>query len=199
MDIEALRTSTLAFVEAHKAWTPVIAGGLAFCESIAILSLFVPATVILVGIGALVGGADIPFWPVVIAAALGAALGDWISYEAGRWLGPGAKTKWPLRRYPELMAKAEAFIGRWGIAAVALGRFFGPARALVPLFAGLLAWALAAPRPLRAGPARRRDPRLGAAAVPAGQRRLRPDLGLRAAGPRGRAAHVARPVMRLDR
>ncbi|MGU3423171.1 DedA family protein, partial [Methylobacterium sp. D54C] len=77
MDIEALRTTTLAFVGAHKAWTPVIAGGLAFCESIAILSLFVPATVILVGIGALVGGADIPFWPGVIAAALGAALGAW--------------------------------------------------------------------------------------------------------------------------
>jgi membrane protein DedA with SNARE-associated domain len=117
MDLEALRTTTLAFVEAHRAWTPLIAGGLAFCESIAVLSLFVPATVILVGIGALVGGADIPFWPVVLAAAL---------------------TKWPLRRYPELMAKAEAFIGRWGIAAVALGRFFGPARALVPLFAGIL-------------------------------------------------------------
>ncbi len=46
MDIEALRTTTLAFVEAHKAWTPFIAGGLAFCESIAVLSLFVPATVI---------------------------------------------------------------------------------------------------------------------------------------------------------
>lgn len=44
MDIEALRTTTLAFVEAHKAWTPFIAGGLAFCESIAVLSLFVPAT-----------------------------------------------------------------------------------------------------------------------------------------------------------
>ncbi len=138
MDIEALRTATLAFVEAHKAWTPLIAGGLAFCELIAVLSLFVPATVILLGVGALVGGADIPFWPVVLGAALGAALGDWLSYEAGRWLGPGAKTQWPLRRYPDLTAKAEAFIGRWGIAAVALGRFFGPARALVPLLAGIL-------------------------------------------------------------
>lgn len=138
MDIEALRTSTLAFVEAHKAWTPVIAGGLAFCESIAVLSLFVPATVILIGIGALVGGADIPFWPVMGAAALGAAAGDWISYEAGRWLGPGAKEKWPLRRYPHLVVKAEGLIARWGIAAVALGRFFGPARALVPLLAGIL-------------------------------------------------------------
>ncbi|MDP4002764.1 DedA family protein [Methylobacterium sp. NEAU K] len=138
MDIEALRTSTLAFVEAHKAWTPLIAGVLAFCESIAILSLFVPATVILIGIGALVGGADIALWPVVAGAAFGAAIGDWVSYEAGRWAGPGARTQWPLRRYPDLVAKAERFIGRWGVAAVALGRFFGPARALVPLLAGTL-------------------------------------------------------------
>ncbi|MDP4026788.1 DedA family protein [Methylobacterium sp. NEAU 140] len=138
MDLEALKTSTLAFVEAHQAWTPAIAGGLAFCESVAVLSLFVPATVILVAIGAMVGGIGIPLWPVVIAAAVGAALGDWLSYEVGRWLGPGAKTKWPLRRYPELTLKAEGFIARWGIAAVAIGRFFGPARALVPLVAGIL-------------------------------------------------------------
>ncbi len=97
-----------------------------------------PATVILIGIGALVGGADIPFWPVMLAAAVGAAAGDWVSYEAGRWLGPGARERWPLRRYPHLVVSAEGFIARWGVAAVALGRFFGPARALVPLVAGIL-------------------------------------------------------------
>ncbi len=100
MDIEALKTATLGFVEAHRAWTPVIAAGLAFCESIAVVSLFVPATVILLAVGALVGGAGLEFWPVVIGAAVGAALGDLVSYEFGRWLGPGAKTKWPLNRTP---------------------------------------------------------------------------------------------------
>ncbi len=138
MDIEALKDSTMAFVETHKAWAPLIAAGLAFCESIAVLSIFVPATVILVAVGALVGGAGLAFWPVVIGAAVGAALGDWVSYEFGHWLGPGAKQKWPLSRYPEMTAKAEGFIQRWGVAAVALGRFFGPARALVPLLAGVL-------------------------------------------------------------
>lgn len=138
MDIEALKDSTMAFVETHKAWAPLIAAGLAFCESIAVLSIFVPATVILVAVGALVGGAGLAFWPVVIGAAVGAALGDWVSYEFGHWLGPGAKQKWPLNRYPEMTAKAEGFIQRWGVAAVALGRFFGPARALVPLLAGVL-------------------------------------------------------------
>jgi membrane protein DedA with SNARE-associated domain len=141
MDIESLKTTTIAFVEAHRAWTPVIVAVLAFCESVAVLSLFVPATVILVAVGALVGSTDLAFWPIVAAAAAGAALGDWVSYEVGRWLGPGAKMKWPLNRYPEMTAKAERFLGRWGVAAVALGRFFGPARALVPLLAGVLGMA----------------------------------------------------------
>ncbi len=42
---------------------------------------------ILVAVGALVGGAGLAFWPVVIGAAVGAALGDWVSYEFGHWLG----------------------------------------------------------------------------------------------------------------
>jgi membrane protein DedA with SNARE-associated domain len=139
MDLEALRTTALGFVESHQSWTPLIAGVLAFCESIAFLSLLVPATVILVGIGAMVGAADIPLWPVVVAAGIGAALGDWISYEFGRYLGPGAKGKWPMKCYPEMVARGEDFLRRWGAASVALGRFFGPARAVVPLIAGIFA------------------------------------------------------------
>lgn len=136
MDFDAIRDTTLAFIEAHKAWTPFIAGGLAFCESLAVLSLFVPATVILLGVGGLIGAADIPFWPVVAAAALGAALGDWISYEFGRYFKDDVKGWWPMSCYPEATRKSEDFLKRWGAGAVAIGRFFGPIRAVVPLIAG---------------------------------------------------------------
>lgn len=139
MDLEALRTTALGFVEAHKSWAPLITGLLAFCESIAFLSLLVPATVILVGIGAMIGAADIPLWPVVVAAGIGAGLGDWISYEFGRWYGPNAKAMWPMRNYPGMVARGEGFLKRWGAASVAVGRFFGPARAVVPLIAGIFA------------------------------------------------------------
>ncbi|MCE4223648.1 DedA family protein [Methylobacterium sp. C25] len=137
MDFDAIRQSVLGFVELHKAWTPLVAGVLAFCESLAFLSLLVPATVILVGIGALIGASDIPFWPVVIAAAIGAALGDWISYEFGRYFKEDAKGFWPMSRYPEPTRRAEDFLRRWGAGAVAIGRFFGPVRAVIPLIAGI--------------------------------------------------------------
>ena len=137
MDFEALREATTGFVRANQAWAPLIVGVLAFCESLAVLSLLVPATVMLVAVGALIGGAGLPFWPSVLGGAVGAALGDWLSYEVGRHLEHRAKGMWPLSRYPEMVAAGEAFCQRWGAWGVVLGRFFGPARAVVPLIAGV--------------------------------------------------------------
>lgn len=137
MDFETLRTTTTEFVRAHQDWAPLIVGVLAFCESLAVLSLLVPATVMLVAIGALIGATGMPFWPSVVGGAIGAALGDWLSYEVGRHFEGRAKTLWPLSRYPAMMAHGEAFCARWGPWGIALGRFFGPARAVVPLVAGV--------------------------------------------------------------
>ncbi|GJE00402.1 MULTISPECIES: DedA family protein [Methylobacterium] len=137
MDFETLRTTTLDVVRDHQAWAPVITGIIAFCESLAVLSIFVPATVILLGIGALLGAGDIPFVPVMVGAAIGAILGDWVSYEFGRYYKDGAKRIWPLTRYPEMVTKGEDFCRRWGAWGIFVGRFIGPARAVVPLIAGI--------------------------------------------------------------
>lgn len=120
-------------------WGPLLAGALAFCESLAIVSFFVPATALLVAIGALIAVGEISFWPFWAAAAVGAALGDWISYVVGFRLKDGIRSRWPFSRHPELMARAEAFILRFGIGAVFIGRFWGPLRAFVPLAAGVFA------------------------------------------------------------
>jgi membrane protein DedA with SNARE-associated domain len=137
MDFETLKTATIDFVRDHQAWAPVIVGVLAFCESLAFLSLLVPATVILVGIGALIGASGLAFWPIWLGAAVGASLGDWLSYEIGRYLEKGAHKIWPLSRHPEIVAKAEDFTRRHGVWGIFLGRFFGPLRAIVPLVAGI--------------------------------------------------------------
>src|SRR3954471_3207061 len=106
MDFEALKVATLEFVSAHQIWAPFIVAGLAFCESLAFLSLLVPATVILVGIGALIGATGLAFWPIWLGAVIGASLGDWVSYELGRYLEKGAHKIWPLNRHPEMVEKA---------------------------------------------------------------------------------------------
>jgi membrane protein DedA with SNARE-associated domain len=137
MDFETLKAATIDFVRDHQAWAPVIVGVLAFCESLAFLSLLVPATVILVGIGALIGATGLAFWPIWLGAVVGASLGDWVSYELGRYLEKGAHNIWPLSRHPEMVAKAERFTERYGVWGIFFGRFFGPLRAIVPLVAGI--------------------------------------------------------------
>jgi membrane protein DedA with SNARE-associated domain len=126
------------FVRANQIWAPLIVGLLAFGESLAFISLLLPATIAMVGIGALVGASGIAFFPIFLGAAIGAALGDWLSY----WLGikfeePIARV-WPLSRYPDMIPRGHAFVEKYGIYAVFIGRFFGPFRAVVPLVAGIL-------------------------------------------------------------
>src|SRR5260370_716853 len=75
---------------------------------------------------------------LLLAGALGAALGDWLSY----WLGQVCKHRiarmWPFSAHPTLLARGEAFIEKWGALAIVIARFSGPLRASVPIAAGML-------------------------------------------------------------
>ena len=83
LDLNALAQTVTEYVRAHAEWAPWIVGLLAFGESVALVSLLIPATVILIGIGALIGASGLDFWPIWSGAVIGAALGDSLSY----WLG----------------------------------------------------------------------------------------------------------------
>jgi membrane protein DedA with SNARE-associated domain len=135
--LEAHAQSVVEFVRVHQEWAPPVVFALAFGESLAFISLFIPAWAALVGIGVLIGAGDLNFWPILLAAAIGAALGDWLSYWIGLKLGPPVGHVWPLSRHPDLLPKGEAFVKRWGVLAIFIGRFFGPLRASVPLVAGI--------------------------------------------------------------
>ena len=110
---------------------------LAFGESLAFISLLIPAWGALVAIGALIGASGISFWPVWIAGGIGAALGDWVSYWFGYKYKEQVAQMWPLSRYPDILPRGEAFVRRWGVPSIFIGRFFGPLRASVPLAAGI--------------------------------------------------------------
>lgn len=134
-----VKDAVVEFVRMNQAWAPFVVGALAFCESLAVLSLFVPATVILLGVGALIAVAGLEFWQLWLGAALGATLGDWVSYALGRYLKHDAFRLWPFSRYPAMIDRGQRFFDRWGAWSLFVGRFFGPARAVVPLIAGVFA------------------------------------------------------------
>lgn len=131
--MEDMVRALVDFVRDHQSWAAPIMFALAFGESLAFLSLLIPAWGALVGIGALIGPSGISFWPVWIGGALGAACGDWISYWFGFTFKDRVAHMWPLSRYPELLPRGEAFVRKWGTLGIFLGRFFGPLRASVPL------------------------------------------------------------------
>ncbi len=137
MDLDAYVQLVIAFVRNNAAWAPPILFALAFGESLAFISLLIPAWGALVAIGALLSTGGIEFWPVWIAGSLGAACGDWLSYWVGLKLEYSVQHIWPLSRRPDLVPRGEAFMKKWGIFGIIIGRFFGPLRAVVPLIAGI--------------------------------------------------------------
>jgi membrane protein DedA with SNARE-associated domain len=137
--LEAWGHQVVEFVRLHEMWAAPIVFALAFGESLAFISLLIPAWGALVAIGYLIGPSGISFWPVWIAGALGAAFGDWLSYWVGLKAGPSVGKVWPLSRHPDLLPRGERFMDRWGILGIFIGRFSGPLRASVPLIAGILA------------------------------------------------------------
>lgn len=123
---------------AHPEQAGLIVGALVFAESLAFIGFFVPSTALLLAIGALVGAGVIAPGPLLVFAIVGAVLGDAISYELGRWMGPSALRHRALSRRRRAVARARLFIRRAGMAAMILGRFTGPVRSFVPLVGGML-------------------------------------------------------------
>jgi membrane protein DedA with SNARE-associated domain len=125
------------FVRVHQAWAAPVVFVLCFVESLAFVSLILPAWGALVVIGTMIQAGGLNFWPIWIAGSIGAALGDWLSYWIGRKLEHTVQHIWPLSRHPQLIPKGEAFIRKWGALGIFIGRFSGPLRASVPLVAGI--------------------------------------------------------------
>lgn len=65
----------------------------AFLESLALVGLILPGTVLMAGLGALIGSGELNFWHAWLVGIIGCLMGDWISF----WLG--WRFKKPLHRW----------------------------------------------------------------------------------------------------
>jgi len=128
----------LEWVQLNPEYAGLIIFSMALAESLAIIGVLIPGVVILFGAGTLIGAGIIDFWSSCLWAIAGAIIGDGLSY----WLGHHFeyitdRWKW-ARLHPDAMQKGFHFFEKYGDLSVALGRFFGPIRAVVPLVAGLM-------------------------------------------------------------
>ena len=133
------------YVSTIAAWVgshPYVAYTLVFfaalIEAIPVAGVFVPGSVTIIAISALVPSSGLGLWPLLIAAIAGAIAGDGLAFWLGRRFHREILGRWPLNRYPRVAASSEAFFLRHGGKSVFLGRFTPALRAFVPLFAGIL-------------------------------------------------------------
>ncbi len=133
-----LITAMLDWVGEHTLWAGLLVFLVAFSESVALFGLLVPGVVAMFGFGALIATGALEFWPVFVWAVAGAVTGDGISYWFGRHYQDQLRGIWPFSRYPATLQRGVAFFEKYGGKSVAIGRFFGPVRAIIPLVAGMM-------------------------------------------------------------
>ncbi len=126
------------WVAQHALWTGVFVFVIAMAESLAIVGLILPGTMVMFAVGALVAAGGLSFWTTSAWAVAGAVAGDGASYWLGRHYRMRLRTFWPFRAYPSLTNRGVDFFHRHGGKSVALGRFIGPLRPVVPAVAGML-------------------------------------------------------------
>jgi undecaprenyl-diphosphatase len=120
----------------HWGYLIIFVGAALECAAFA--GLLVPGESLVLASGFFAHEGVLKLDAVIVAAALGAVIGDNIGYQLGLRLG----REWLLHHgarvgvRPDRLARAEAFFARHGAKAVFLGRFIGFARALVPFLAG---------------------------------------------------------------
>ena len=123
--------------QAHPFWVFPIAAVIAGSESFIGLSFLIPATILLISLGTVIGATGIGLYPAVMGAIVGSVIGDWICW----WIGYHYHHKIVhfalFRRFEAEIEKGLHFFHRWGMWGIFIGRFMGPFRATVPLVAGM--------------------------------------------------------------
>jgi len=109
-----------------------------FLESLALVGLLLPGTVMMASLGALVGSGELGLYPAWAAGFAGCLIGDWVSYGIG-WKFQGPLPRWKyLQKYKGLLDKTEHALHQHSMFTILVGRFVGPTRPLIPLAAGML-------------------------------------------------------------
>ena len=110
----------------------------ALLEAAPVVGSFIPGSTVILALSALVSGGELKLQWVLLAAILGAMLGDGSAFWTGHRAQREILSSWPLTNYPRVVAQSEDFFQRWGTWAVFFARFVPPIRAFVPVTAGAL-------------------------------------------------------------
>ncbi len=129
--------ATLEWIAAHPLLAGAVIFAIAFCDAVIVLGAIVPALPLLFAVGVLIGLGQISGPYAIAAAALGAFLGDALSYWVGHRWGNRMRGFWPFRRYPQLLDRGEVLFRRNAFKSILVARYVGAIRPFVPAIAGM--------------------------------------------------------------
>ena len=129
--------SLVTWVGNHPLAAGLVIFLIAFCDSVIVLGVIVPALPLLFPIGVLIGLGEISGPYAVACAALGALAGDGVSYWVGRRWGHGVRAVWPFAKYPQLLDRGETLFRRNAVKSIVVARYVGAIRPFVPAIAGM--------------------------------------------------------------
>ncbi len=107
-------------------------------ESLAIIGLFIPGSIVMPAIGSMIGTGVLPGPLILLAAIIGAIIGDGLSYWLGYYYHQHIRSYWPFKRFSRLLKSGEQFFVKYGGLSVFIGRFVGPVRPIIPVVAGMM-------------------------------------------------------------
>ncbi|AOK18821.1 cytochrome O ubiquinol oxidase [Burkholderia cepacia] len=123
-------------IGAHPLLVLAIVFVTACAEAIALIGTVVPAGAVMFAAGALIGAGALDGWTTIGVAAVGAVIGDGISYELGRHYHSEVRKWWARRGLAASYERGEEFVLRHGVKSIVLARFLAPVRAVVPVVVG---------------------------------------------------------------
>ena len=128
----------LDWITQNPNWSGAIVFLIAMSESLLIIGGIIPGAILMLSLGALVALGALELWSTLFWCILGAIVGDQISYWIGYYFKDFLERSWPFSKYPQILARGQAFFVKHGGKSIAFGRFVGPVRAVVPTVAGMM-------------------------------------------------------------
>ncbi|MDW5376634.1 bifunctional DedA family/phosphatase PAP2 family protein [Halomonas sp. HP20-15] len=119
-------------------WLFLIIAAISLIESLAVVGLVVPGVILITAAASLAGHHDLAIFALLIAAFIGAVIGDGLSFLFGYYQRHRIPHIRPFRSHPEWLDRGVNFFERYGVLSVLIGRFVGPVRPIIPLVAGML-------------------------------------------------------------
>jgi membrane protein DedA with SNARE-associated domain len=125
----------LALVRANAAYVLPMVGLVGFIKSLPVIAVFLPSTLLFVGIGSIYAASGGTFGPMWLA--VGATLGDIVCYIVGRIAGDDAGKIWPVSKYPDVIPKGKTVFAKYGVGSVLGAKFVWGLRPFIPIVAGI--------------------------------------------------------------